>query len=493
MPPIAAAMMMATLAPAVTEAFRFGRLAAMPMASLSRWTMSYFAAALTFLLAAEALSITGVGYPAAGLTEPATLVVVHIVAIGWLSLAMAGALLQFVPVLVSRPLAFPQFAMPALVALITGLLVLCAGFAVLAGWIEAPLELLPFAAGCLVAGFSLLIVMLAATLLSARPVGLFAGFVLIGLSCLAMTAFSGSAFASILSGRGHWLGAMALLPDGLPFHALLGFGGWLGLIAFGVSYRLFVMFMMAPELPVSRIRPVMLLAAVGLSLACAGLIAPLAGWESASGLATTALSMLAIASALYGRDILTLYRLRRRKTVEINMIASIPAFVALGIGIALLPIAVAADAGEATIAALTFLLTFGWLGGLTLSQLVKIVSFITWLEVYAPRLGRGPVPRVGELLAMPRTGWWFALYYGGTALGTVALAAGIPSGFRWAMLPCLIGTLGVAAEYVRVRRLSEIKMTDRPPAPERPWLLLARSDERNPPHVDHRNIASPRA
>ena len=465
----------------------------MPMASLSRWTMSYFAAAAAFLIVAEALSIAGVGYPVAGLTEPATLFVVHIVAIGWLSLAMAGALLQFVPVLASRPLAFPQFALPALVALIIGLLALCAGFAVLAGWMEAPLQLLPFAAASLVAGFGLLIVMLAATLLSARPAGLFAGFVLIGLSCLAMTAFSGSAFAWILSGRSHWLGAMALLPAGLPFHALLGFGGWLGLIAFGVSYRLSVMFMMAPEPSANQIRPVMLLAAVGLSLACAGLIAPLAGRENAGGLVDAALGMLALASAVYGRDILTLYRLRRRKALEVNMIASIPAFAALGIGIALLPIAVATSAGDAPIAALTFLLAFGWLGGLTLSQLVKIVSFITWLEVYAPRLGRGPVPRVGDLIAMPRTGWWLALYYGGTALGTIALAAGVTCGFRWSMLPCLIGTLGVAAELVRVRRLSEIKVTDRPQAHERPWLLLARSDERKLRHVDHRDTASPRA
>jgi len=33
----------------------------MPMASLSRWTMSYFATALAFLLAAEALAVAGIG------------------------------------------------------------------------------------------------------------------------------------------------------------------------------------------------------------------------------------------------------------------------------------------------------------------------------------------------------------------------------------------------------------------------------------------------
>lgn len=446
----------------------------MPMASLSRWTMSYFAAALAFLLAAEAFAIAGVGYPATGLGDPATLVLVHLVAVGWLSLAMAGALLQFVPVLVSRPLAFPQLALPALIALVTGLLLLCAGFATLAGWVEGALDLLPLAAVSLLAGFTLLGLMLVATLLSARPVTLFASFVLAGLACLAATALSGSAFAAILSGRGGWLLNFAVLPDGVPFHALLGLGGWLGLIAFGVSYRLFVMFMMAPEPPARRVRPVLLSAGVGLGTAFAALIAPFAGFEPGAGWVAAALIGLAVASAFYGRDILALYRARRRKSLEINMLASILAYASLGLGIALLPIAAAAGADESIVAALVFLLAFGWLGGLTLAQLVKIVSFMTWLETYAPRLGRGPAPRVGDLVAMPRTGWWFALYFGGVVLGTIVLCVGAASAFRWALLPCFMGTAGIAAELVRVRRLSEINANARPPAHERPWLLIAR-------------------
>ncbi len=465
----------------------------MPMASLSRWTMSYFAAALTFLLATEFLTAAGVGYPAAGLSAPATLFVVHLVAIGWLSLAMAGALLQFVPVLVSRPLAFPHFALPALAALVAGLLLLDAGFAALAGWIEASLDFLPLAAAFLLAGFSLLGLMLVTTLLSARPVTLFARFVIIGLACLAATVLSGAAFTTLLSGRGGWLGSVALLPHGLPFHALLGLGGWLGLIAFGVSYRLFVMFMMAPEPPERRVRPVLLLAGLGLSLAFAGLAAPFADIEPGAAWVAAALTVLAMAGLLYGRDILGLYRARRRKALDINMRASIPAFAALGLGLALLPVAIIAGAGDGLIAALVFLLVFGWLGGLTLAQLVKIVSFVTWLETYAPRLGRGPAPRIGDLVAMPRTGRWLLLYDGGVALGATALAAGVAGGFRSAMALCLAGTAGLVAELIRIRRLSEINVADRPPVHERPRLLAARAEKRKPIHADPGNIAHPRA
>lgn len=465
----------------------------MPMASLSRWTMSYFAAALAFLLAAEAFAVTGIGYPTAGIAEPATLVLVHLVAIGWLSLAMAGALLQFVPVLVSRPLVFPQLALPALFALITGLILLCAGFATLAGWIEAPLDLLPLGAAVLLAGFSLLGLMLVATLLSTRPITLFARFVLTGLACLAAAALSGTAFTTLLSGHGDWLGAVSLLPDGLPFHALLGFGGWLGLIAIGVSYRLFIMFMMAPEPPARRVRPVLLLASLGLGLAFAGLVAPFAGIEAGAIWIAAALAVLILAGVFYGRDILALYRTRRRKALEINMLASIPAFGALGFGLALLPAAILAHAGDGAIAALVFLIAFGWLGGLTLAQLVKIVSFVTWLETYAPRLGRGPAPRVGDLVAMPRTGWWFLLYYGGVWLGAAALAIPAPTGFRLAMALCLVGSAGLITELTRIRRLSEIKAADRPPPHERPRLLAARADERKPAHVETGSIARPRA
>lgn len=465
----------------------------MPMASLSRWTMSYFAAALAFLLAAEALAVTGIGYPAAGLSEPATLILVHLVAIGWLSLAMAGALLQFVPVLVSRPLAFPKLALPALFMLAIGLVLLCTGFATLAGWIDAPLDLMPLGAVFLLCGFSLLGFMLVATLLSTRPVALFARFVLTGLACLAITALSGTAFTTILSGRSGWLGPVALLPGGLPFHALLGLGGWLGLIAFGVSYRLFVMFMMAPEPPARRVRPVLLVSGLGLALAFAGLVAPFASFEPGAGWIAAVLVVLAAAGLFYGRDILALYRARRRKALEINMLASIPAFIALGFGLALLPAAILAHAGDGLVAALVFLIAFGWLGGLTLAQLVKIVSFVTWLETYAPRLGRGPAPRVGDLVAMPRTGRWFLLSYGGVMLGAATLAIEAAAGFRLAMVLCLIGTAGLMVELVRIRRLSEIKAADRPPAHERPQLLATRAEERRPVHVEARSLAHPRA
>jgi len=131
--------------------------------------MSYFAAALFALLAAEGLMAAGWGFPNAPVAAPATLLLVHLVVIGWLSLLLCGALFQFVPVLVAKPLAHAALPAPALVALIGGPAALLSGFLALNGTIAAwP----PYfqAAGILVAvGFGLVVWTLACTVSGPCP------------------------------------------------------------------------------------------------------------------------------------------------------------------------------------------------------------------------------------------------------------------------------------------------------------------------------------
>ncbi len=254
--------------------------------SISRRTMTYFAAALTWLLAALALMVASIGLPAADLAAPDTLVLVHVVCIGWLSLAMCGALFQFVPVLVATPLFREEWALPALGLLTAGLICLLAGFMVLGGRLPSALWVLPLGAVLLLVGFGLVVVDLA--------------------------------FA--------------------------------------------------------------------------------------------------------------------------------------------------------------FLAAFGWLSGLVLAKLYKIVAFLTWLETYGSVMGRAPTPRVQDLVAENRATKWFAIYYLSVWTGTLALLAGEPGTFRMAAAAMTVGAVGIVHGIIRIRRLEDVASPLRLPAGAvAPHLLFAKT------------------
>ena len=433
----------------------------MPGATLSRWTMSYFAAACLMLLLGQGLMVAGYGYPAVAIGAPETLVVVHVIAIGWLSLLMVGALLQFVPVIVGRPLVAGQVAGPALALLAGGLVALVAGFVALSGDLDLPLVLLAIGGGVLLLGFGCLVAVLAATLLAARPLSLPARFVALGLGCLAGAALLGTTFTLALSGLGENPLFFRLVAGGVELHAALGLGGWLGVTAAGVSYRLFAMFLLAPEAGGRTSRAVwwsMALAA-GSVAACVPLA--LLALSGASLLFALALGLSLVAVLLYGGDILNIYRLRKRKQAELNIHASFPAIIAFAVSIVLVNIP-AIRAGDG-VAALVYLFVFGWLTGLGLAQLYKIVAFLTWLEAYGPVLGRMSVPRVQDLVDESAARILFRIYYAAAAMATLSLFAGAQDVFRGAVCLQLFATLALMREFIRIRRLSLVPANLRTP------------------------------
>ena len=127
---------------------------------------------------------------------------------------------------------------------------------------------------------------------------------------------------------------------------------------------------------------------------------------------------------------------------------------ALALSAALLLVLVASGTLEQHIGALLYLVALGWLSGLGLSQLYKIVPFLTWLECYGPMMGKKPTPRVQDLVVEPRGRLWFALYFLGVALGTGALLAEQPGLFRIAAGGTLLATVAIVTELVQARRLT---------------------------------------
>ena len=444
-------------------------------AALSRWTMSYFAAALLSLLAAEAMMVAGFGFPADALRAPSTLVVVHLITIGWLSLTMCGALCQFIPVLVEKPLHSDRLPLPALVFLVSGLIALVAGFLRLDGRVRLELPFLSIAALLLGAGFALVIWNLACTLWSARPLTLPARFVAIGLAALGIVAALGMIFALVLEQAmtGDFLARVQA--GALPIHVVAGLGGWLTITTVGVSYRLLAMFMLAPDIDDAKGRTTLWFAAGALGMTVAGgFVAVLIGGGLPPVLAGSLILAVA-ALALYGRDVATLYRLRRRRALELNSRMAAMSLVNLALSAAFCIVSAVDGRFTEHVGAVVFLVAFGWLSGLMLSQMYKIVAFLTWLEVYGPVLGKTPTPRVQDLVAERPAARWFVVFFGGVWAATGALMAANPSIFRMAALAIAIATCGIVWEIMKSRRLSHVPAALRLPANTVPPMLLLAS------------------
>lgn len=443
--------------------------------SLSRWTMSYFAAALAALITAEALMAIGYGFPNAAIEAPKTLILVHVVAIGWLSLLMCGALFQFVPVLVARPLWSNRLSLPALLCLIAGLVALIVGFLQLDGEVDWNPMFLPLAAGLLGSGFVLVLWNLACTLWPARPLPLQARFVAAGLISLAATAIFGIIFALVMGGATVYEPLVAVTGSDLPIHVIVGLGGWLTFTAMGVSYRLLAMFMLAPELDRLSTRAAFHLGTAALAITIAGAVAIELGASRNLVLLTAGAVGLA-ALLFYGTDTIHLYRARKRSNIELNSRMARLALVSLAASIVLIIALLALGRLSDRVGAVVFLAAFGWLSGLGLAQLYKIVAFLTWLECYGPVLGKTQTPRVQDLVVETRAIKWFLLYFLAVWAGTAALLLDRTGVFQGAAAVALVATMGIVAQIVRTRRLIDVKTAVRlPQGTHRPRLLLSLS------------------
>jgi hypothetical protein len=441
--------------------------------SLSRWTMSYFATALAALLGAEALMAGGYGFPGAALHSPETLVLVHLTALGWLSMLLCGALFQFVPVLVAKPLHSNSQPLPTLVCLVAGLAALILGFLQLAGTVKPGLPLLPLGGALLGIGFALALWNLGRTLWSAWPPPLPARFVVVGLLGLVAVAAYGIVFTLVLGGAVSSLPMVAFVGLGIPVHAAIGLGGWLTFTAIGVSYRLLAMFMLAPELDGRRTRSAFYLGTGALAVVVIG--GSIAAWLGVGVVTALVLAgLLGLAAAiLYGADIVHLYRVRRRRTIELNSRMAVPALASLGAVVLLMIVLAALGQLADRIGAVVFLAAFGWLSGLGLSMLYKIVPFLTWLECYGPALGKAETPRVQDLVVERRARKWFILHFLAVWLGTVALLVQQPAVFRIMAAAMLVATVGIVAQLVRARRLADVASERRlPQGTARPHLLV---------------------
>lgn len=431
---------------------------------LSRWSMTYFTVAVTSLLLAEALWASGLPTPLRDIGQPWVLAGVHLTTIGFLTLLMMGALHQFVPVLTETELASQSWSGVTVLTITTGLLGMVLGFLALPG---GPLPsapwLLPTGGTLVVIGVIVALVNLGITLKRAWPWALPAWLAATGLLYLLLTVLVGLLLALSLAVPGlfstHQLYVMG--GRGLASHVIVGVGGWLTLTAMGVSYKLLAMFTLSDEHRGVWGWTAYLATAVGI------FVAWLSRWMDWNRVADVAWIVILVGLAIYLFDMRALYRVRKRRELELNArYGIVPLGFLAALIVAGLVVRLGGELARIDIALVYFAL-YGWLGGLALTQLYKIIPFLTWLNQFGNKMGKGRVPRVQELVNEPRDRYAYLFYFLMVLVAAVSLAAGWFEGFRIAEALIFVATLDIARALYHAAHPKHEASPSKAPEPSR--------------------------
>ena len=420
---------------------------------LSRWTPLFFVCAVVNFLIAQLVMLSGVSYPEQSWFATGTLVAVHLLTIGWLLLLVLGALLQFVPVITNQVLPRQGLALAALICLQLGLVAMLGGFVGLGLGITMLVHCLPVGGGLVIIGVLIAVGDILVPLCRCRPLPLPGRMVRTAMVFLLLAVTLGLLLALALSlpGSRRWLSP--LLAHGVGYHALAGLGGWFTLAAMGVSYKLFPMFMLAPEERGALGEWVHYASVAGFAIAIvAGLSRCWYPVPALRALELLGYAVVAVAIILYLVDMARIYRSRKRALIELQNRAALGAFVMLGLATIIAVASLLTGSLAANLPLLIFLVLFGWLGGLGLTQLYKIVPFLTWLARFGKQLGRGRVPRVQDLVDEPYATPWFVIYFAGVLLAIPAFSGFSTSLYKIAGTLIFLSSLMLALEYWRAWR-----------------------------------------
>ncbi|HXE21832.1 MAG TPA: hypothetical protein VN617_05810, partial [Rhodoferax sp.] len=211
------------------------------------------------------------------------------------------------------------------------------------------------------------------------------------------------------------------------------------------------MFMLAPDEPRRSTHAALILTVGGLALLVAGALIGLWSGMGLGRVEALGAALAGVGVVCYLADIAQFYRARKRRQLELNSITAAVALTLVTLALVFAALALAWGALGRFAGAIGYLFVFGGLTGLGLSQLYKIIPFLTWLEVFGKRLGKGPVPRVQDLVNERRAKPGFALYFAATVLASAALAGSQALAWKIAAALQLVATVLIAVELWRAR------------------------------------------
>jgi hypothetical protein len=380
---------------------------------------------------------------------PAQLAAVHLLGLGFLTVAIAAALLQLVPVLLRRPLGAPRRSAAAGAALVAGGWALAGGlWASHDGLTAVGGSLLVLGGGAIVADLARAVAGAArAGTLGAPGAGLAASTVWFALVLAAGAAMAANRLHPFLEvDRTRLMAA----------HAVVAIVGWIGGTIVAIALRLAPMFALAHgHRP--RVGAAALVAwhasVVPLAL---GLLLGVGALAAAGGL------VLLGACAAAGWFAVDVARHRRRRP-EAPLVHLLMGLASGAAAVALMLVAWAGwgDPYRAAIPA-TILALVGMGAGTTSGHLFKVVPMLVWTGRYAARAGTPGAPRLADLYPASLAAAEQVLF----AAGLVLLAGGAAAGSALAARSGAALLLAAAAAVATAVAVAVLRRTGERPAPD---------------------------
>lgn len=366
-----------------------------------------FLTAPLFLLAAALLIVLDPASLASRWT-PQALALTHALTLGFLAMAMLGALMQMLPVVAGSPLPTPR-----LVAWLTQVPLAVGTLSLMAGFLSTDPVAYGIAIVLLGVGFAVFLAAAAISLVRATGNVTVWGMRLAVLS-LGLTFMLGLVLALMRAGVGIPPARAAMLAAHLAFGLL----GWVLLLVVGVAFQVVPMFQITPPYPPLLGRWLTSGLFVLLLIHAAAQVLP-------PRVATLVEAGLAAGILLFAVITLRLQARRRRKLPDVTLdfwrlgMASLIASVTVWIVAQFSPAWADSDAYPLLLAVL-------FIGGFAVSvvngMLYKIVPFLAWFHLQAQLQARaGSIPTMKDMIAEGRTRWQFRFHLAACGLLAVGL------------------------------------------------------------------------
>lgn len=348
------------------------------------------------------------------INAPHTVAVVHAIAVGWASTTIMGASYQLLQaVLGGRLFSYRLAQVQAAIHLVALPIFVWSAYGWNTTWMAA-------AGSLLTLSFVLYAILAAVALARARRRGVVHFGMALGLLSLVATFGLGLT----------WVGALyhlwfPITLGALSAHAHLGLVGWLGLTIVSVSEQLVPMFSLTTRRP-SRLP----WAAVGLTGAGVALFAAILPLNPGPAVRVLLAVFLAAGPALWMFGLVSGFRARSRRKLDIHgrstmlALACLVPAAAVGAGAAIGTPFTTDDQPARWLLAYGALLLGGFVGTTLVGNSLKIVPFLIWIHRYQGLAGIRPVPVIADLVNVRLQHLALAL----VMLGSYAVAAGSLAG-----------------------------------------------------------------